>query len=133
VLIEFALSAVVFLMTILGTLEFGIAVWRYNMVSDLAQEGARYAVVRGTHGYMQATTSDVTTFVTSRATGIVLDSVTVTSSVAGSCTATAVDPGALVSGNGVCVTVQAHYVPLSGLIPQATLNFRSTAMMVMAR
>ena len=134
-LIEFALTAVIFLMTILGTLEFGIAVWRYNMVSDLAQEGARWASVRGLRGSSQATAGDVQTFVTSRATGIVLAGVDVTSpsSVTGACTATAVDPSTLVSGAGICVTVRAVYVPLAGLIPQATMNLSSTAKMVMAR
>src|SRR5438093_611632 len=44
-LVEFALALTVFLMTVLGTMELGIGVFRYNMMSDLAQEGSRWAAV----------------------------------------------------------------------------------------
>ena len=47
-LVEFAVASIVFLMTIFGTLQFGLMVWHYNMISNLAQEGARWASVRGT-------------------------------------------------------------------------------------
>ena len=46
-LVEFALASTVFFMTLFGIIIFGIGVWRYNMVSDLAQEGARWASVHG--------------------------------------------------------------------------------------
>ena len=46
-LIEFALVSTIFFMTLFGTIIFGIGVWRYNMVADLAQEGARWASVHG--------------------------------------------------------------------------------------
>jgi len=46
-LIEFALSLFVFLMLVVGTLEFGLLVWHYNMTADLAQEGARWAAMHG--------------------------------------------------------------------------------------
>ena len=136
-LIEFALSAVVFLMTILGTMEFGIAIWRYNMVSDLAQEGARWAAVHGLRSSAPANAGQVQTFIQNRATGIQIASVNVSSpaGVTGVCNPTgpSVNPGTLLSGVGICVTVSAVYQPLSGLIPQATMTLRSTAKMVMAR
>ena len=46
-LVEFALGLVLVVITLLGTVQFGVAIFRYNMVSDLAQEGARWAMVRG--------------------------------------------------------------------------------------
>ena len=46
-LVEFALASTIFFMTIFGVMGFGIAVWQFNMVADLAQEGARWAAVRG--------------------------------------------------------------------------------------
>src|ERR1041385_8795103 len=49
-LVEFALCSIIFLVTLLGTIDFGRALWQYNMVSDLAQEGARWAAVHGTNG-----------------------------------------------------------------------------------
>ena len=45
-LVEFALASTIFFTTIFGVLGFGLAVW-HNMVADLAQEGARWAAVRG--------------------------------------------------------------------------------------
>ena len=83
-LIEFAFASVIFLSMVLGAIEFGIAVWNYNLVSDLAQEGARFAAVRGsTSGAAcsglalpcSASNADVQTYVRNRAVGL---SVTVT-------------------------------------------------------
>jgi Flp pilus assembly protein TadG len=37
----------VLLMLVLGPVEFGVAVWRYNTVSNAAREGARAGVVDG--------------------------------------------------------------------------------------
>ena len=54
-LVEFALASTIFFMTIFGVLGFGVAVWRYNMVADLAQEGARWAAVRGSSTAAPAT------------------------------------------------------------------------------
>src|SRR5580765_7072275 len=70
-LVEFALASLVFLMTVFGTLQFGVAVWQYNMVSNLAQEGARWASVRGTTSSLgNASSGDVQTFVQSRSSGL---------------------------------------------------------------
>ena len=121
-LLEFAFAAIVFLMTIFGTLEFGIAVWRYNMVSDLAQEGARWASVHGINSLSPASAAEVQAFVQSRANGI--QSLTVTTTPA---------PSTLGGGQTVTVTVQTAYAPLTGLIPQTTKTLRSTAKMIMAR
>jgi Flp pilus assembly protein TadG len=54
-LVEFAFASIVFFMMLFGIVEFGIAVWRYNMVADLAQEGARWASVRGSDSDAPAT------------------------------------------------------------------------------
>ena len=121
-LVEFALSSVVFLMTIFGTLELGLAVWRYNMVADLAQEGARWAIVRGAQSSMPASTTDVQNFVLSRANGVPVSSVTTTPA-----------PSTLIQGQTVTVVVRSNYLPLTGLIPQAAITLQSTAQMVMSR
>ncbi|MEO7193067.1 MAG: TadE/TadG family type IV pilus assembly protein [Vicinamibacterales bacterium] len=135
-LIEFALTAVILMVTILGTMEFGIAVWRYNMVSDLAQEGARWASVRGTTSVAPASAAAVGTYVQSRANGITVAVTTTTASGnggSGACTSTAVNPSALAAGAGICVRVQTSYGAISGLLPGGVLNMESTAKMVMAR
>jgi Flp pilus assembly protein TadG len=120
-LVEFALASVVFFATIFGTLEFGLAIWRYNMVSNLAQEGARWASVHGMVSSSPASAADVQTFVRSRSPGV---PVTV---------ATTPAPSAVGPGGTVSVEVQSSYPPLTGLIPQAALTLRSRATMVVSR
>jgi Flp pilus assembly protein TadG len=133
-LVEFALTSFLFLMTFLGTVEFGLIVWQYNIVSDLAQEGARWASVRGSRGSSPASTADVQTFVRARSPGW-LPVVTTFSAdpVTKACTTTATAPSALDAGDGLCVTVVQSFAPLTRVIPLATLNLQSTAQMTIAR
>jgi Flp pilus assembly protein TadG len=105
-----------------GTIEFGIAIWRYNMAADLAQEGARWASVHGIRSLSPASTADVQTFVQSRSPGF---TVTVTTTPAA--------PSTLAPGQLVTVNVQASYTPLTGLLPQGTMTLQSTATMTMSR
>lgn len=44
-MVEFALVVPFLLLLFLGIIEFGIIVFRYNSVSSLAREGARYGIV----------------------------------------------------------------------------------------
>ncbi len=119
-IVEFALASLVFFMTIFGTLEFGVAVWQYNMVSNLAQEGARWASVRGTTSTISnATQGAVQTFVQNRSVGI-NPTVTTNPTTVGA-------PGSTIS-----VTVTQSFSPLTGIIP-LTATLRSTAQMVVAR
>jgi Flp pilus assembly protein TadG len=43
-LVEFAIGATVFLISMFAVLEFGRALWVHNALSDAARRGARYAV-----------------------------------------------------------------------------------------
>jgi len=133
-LVEFALSLVVFLMTVLGTAQFGLIVWQYNMMSDLAQEGARWAAVHGMSSSAPASTAQVQTFVQGRALGLSpsVSTYTVDPNTK-ACTATATNPSALAGGVGTCVTVQKSFNPLTGIIPLGTLTLQSTAQMIVAR
>jgi Flp pilus assembly protein TadG len=120
-LVEFAVASVVFLMTIFGTLQFGLMIWHYNMISNLAQEGARWASVRGSSSTItNATSSDVQTFIDSRSTGITVTATTTPSPV-----------GA--QGSIVTVQVQTTFAPLTGIVPMSTLTLSSTAQMVVSR
>jgi Flp pilus assembly protein TadG len=47
VLVEFALSVLVFLVLVFGILDFGRALYTYHAVSYAARAGTRYAIVRG--------------------------------------------------------------------------------------
>jgi Flp pilus assembly protein TadG len=133
-LVEFALSSMLFLMTLLGIFEFGLAVFQYNIVSDLAQEGARWASVRGAgSGGLAASEANVQTFVRARA--LALSPTVETYSVnptTKACTTTHVDPSSLFAGSGLCVKVTKSFAPLTQIIPlSATLG--ATAQMIVAR
>jgi Flp pilus assembly protein TadG len=120
-LVEFALASTVFFMTIFGILGLGLGVWQYNLVADLAQEGARWAAVRGSAAGTPATVDTVSSYVTSRAVGM---TVTV---------ATSWPDGANSAGKKVQVTVTKTFNPITRLIPQNVLTLQSTAQMVIAR
>jgi len=124
-IIEFAVTSLVFFMVIFGTLQFGLAVYRYNMVSNLAQEGARWASVRGFNSSIApATEGDVRAFVISRSVGV---PVTVTTIPAGT------GPSLLTAGSAISVNVQTVFSPLTSLLTPASFTMESTAQMVVSR
>jgi hypothetical protein len=117
---------VLFFMTLFGILEFGQAVWRYNMIANLAQEGARWASVRGagaSGGMTPASAADVQTFVRARSVGIPVTAPTPPTS----------NPSALSAGDEVVVKVQTTFTPLTTLIPHSTITLSATSKMIMAR
>jgi len=121
-LVEFAFALVVFVMTMLGTAQFGLIIFRYNMMSDLAQEGARWASVRGAgSGAMAASQADVQTFVQNRALGM---NVSVNTSAA---------PSTLKAGDTIEVQVQHTFNPFTRIVRVGGFTVQSTAQMVMYR
>jgi Flp pilus assembly protein TadG len=120
-LIEFALAMALFFATILGTMIFGIVVFRYNMLSDLAQEGARRASVCGfVSGLRASGQCDVDAFVRARALGINLNSVTITPT----------DLTTVLAGQAVTVEVSHTFNPMTGLIPVGALTFSARSTMI---
>lgn len=121
-LVEFALASVVFFMTIFGILELGLAVSRYNMVADLAQEGARWASVRGTASSGgPSNQAAVQTFVQSRSSGL-NPAVSISPSPIGA------------PGSTITVTVTSAYSPMTGFIARtAQIPLSATATMVVSR
>jgi Flp pilus assembly protein TadG len=65
-LVEFAISASVFTMLLLGMIEFGLASWNRNSVVADAREGARYATTRSTSSGRTATSDSVARYVKSK-------------------------------------------------------------------
>jgi Flp pilus assembly protein TadG len=65
-MVEFAIAATVFIMILLGILEFGYAAWAKNSVAADAREGARYAVVHGGQSGRVADSAMVANFVKSK-------------------------------------------------------------------
>jgi Flp pilus assembly protein TadG len=121
-LLEFAFASVIFFITVFGTIEFGLAIYRYNMVADLAQEGARWAAVHGSTSASPATAAQLQTYVQSRSPGF---TVTVT--------ATPADPSGVPPGGIIAIQVDSSFSPVTSLIPSTTLNLQSTARMTVFR
>jgi Flp pilus assembly protein TadG len=120
-MVDFAVTAVVFLTVLFGIVDVGRAAFAYSWVSSAARQGSRFAMVRGTNcsglsGGCPAQASDVTTYVNSLATGMDTSQLTVT---AGCYTA-----GALLGAPPPCgpttsvkVRVQYTFNFLSSLVP----------------
>lgn len=144
-LVEFALGLTLFLVTVFGILEFGLAVWQYNMLSDFAQEGARWAAVRGAGNSTactgigvppcKASMPDVENYVNSRSAGLVVQVKTyATDPATQACITTAeIHPSTLSAGDGICVKVTKQYSLFTRIVRTGTLNLQSTAQLMIAR
>jgi Flp pilus assembly protein TadG len=120
-LIEFAIASWLMFLIIFGIAGFGIAVWRYNLASNLAQEGARWAAVHGSGSTSPADNAALQAFVASRALGMTVVA-----------TATPV-PSSVTKGATISVNVSTTFRPFTALFPSANLTLQSTAKMIMAR
>lgn len=109
-------------MMIFGAIEFGLGVWEYNLVSDLAQEGARYAIVHGVNSGSPKTEADVAAYVQSRAIGM---NVTTTTPLG--------PPGTKTAGNVVEVLVSHNLAWGGGVLPSWTFPVQSRAQMTVTR
>lgn len=109
-------------MMIFGAIEFGLSVWEYNLVSDLAQEGARYAIVHGRNSGSPKTEAQVATYVQSRAIGL---SVATTTPLG--------PPSGKTAGNVVEVRVSHTLAWGGGVLPSWTFPVQSRAQMIVTR
>jgi Flp pilus assembly protein TadG len=123
-LLEFAFASVIFFVMIFGAIEFGIGVWNYNLVSNLAQEGARYAAVHGVTSGAPKNQTDVGSFVTSRAIGLPVTTTTAP---------TTSSPGDVAAGATVTVTVSHTLNIGGGLLPRWNFPVQSSAQMTVTR
>jgi Flp pilus assembly protein TadG len=71
-LIEAAVILSVFMTLVLGTLDLGLAVYRYNIVSEAARQGARQAIVHGQLAAPQMPTWGPATINTTASAGVPL-------------------------------------------------------------
>src|SRR5262245_56389377 len=82
-LIEFAFGSTLFFMAVFGIVGYGLMVWQYNFVADLAQEGVRRASICGSKsvlGSSNCSTTAIKNYVQTRALGIPLCGSTSTTS-----------------------------------------------------
>jgi Flp pilus assembly protein TadG len=126
VMVESAVTLMLFLSLAFGVIGLGWAVYVYNQVSELAREATRYAIVHGASGPNPpgpVTATDIRNFVLSRASGLNPSDLSVTS------TWTPNNyPGSVVK-----VQVQYSLSPFVPLIPPQVLTLQSTSQMVISQ
>lgn len=143
-MVEFSLAAVLLLTVIFGIMDFARAVYADHFVSYAAQEGTRYAIVRG--GTFAGTTCTTTTTMDCAATSANVQSYVQSIAPPGisgsSVSASTTWPGTTVSGSGtgctttntpgcvVQVTVTYSFSFLLPFMPSAGINFASTSQQV---
>jgi Flp pilus assembly protein TadG len=119
-----------------GVIDFGRAMYTYAFVAQLARQGARWAIVRGSQctllDHCNATQSDIQNYVQSLSEGATTPSKIAATAAWGSC------PAGL-SGNapGCSVTVTVTY-PFKFVMPYLpgpgmTINMSSTSQMVISQ
>ena len=139
--IEFAASASVLFLTLIGLMQICLAIYTYHYVSEAAREGARYAMVRGSacSGFASAcpaASSDVQTYVRGLGyPGIVSSKMTVTTTWAAYPTGSSCTPSSTCNNPGNLATVKTSYAfPLSiPWGPSRTLTMTSTSAMVISQ
>lgn len=138
---ETAIVMAVLLALLFGIIDFGRAMYTYAFVAQLARQGARWAIVRGSQctllDHCNAGSSDVQTYIRSLSLGATNSAninVTATWS-SGSC-----PPGASANnapGCVVAVNVQYPFSFMMGYLPHsgqfASINMSSTSQMVISQ
>lgn len=146
-LVEFAIASVAVLTLILGVLDFSRALYSFHLVSEVARQGARHAIVNGSSSCAGGSPDPLQSWVSAQAPLVGSGSLTVTTtcsnttacasssstncSNASNCTASAApydSSGCIVS---VEVAYQFHFlIPLVSLL---TLPMTSTSTMVISQ
>ena len=119
-LVETALSMVPWLLLTFGIVDGGRLLFEYNVVSNAAREGVRWAAVRGQASGRAASRNDIITYVQSLGVGLVLN----------------VDPQFIpdnTQGSTVRVTVTRTFTPAVALFTTAGIGLRSSSQMTIAR
>jgi Flp pilus assembly protein TadG len=126
-LVEFSLAVTLFLVLMMGVVDFGSAVYRYNGVSEAAREIARVASVHpGTPVGTSAEVSSVVSTQRGLIPGLGVPTITCVSISGATVT------GACSSPNWVSVTITSPYTPVTpllGLVGTWTMKGSSNAQM----
>ena len=120
--LEMAIVSPLVLTLLIGTVDVGIAVYRYNAIAEAARAGTRYAAVHGSSASTQvgpsANNTDVENIVRSRAPGFIASDLTVTSSW---------PDGGNGPGDHVTVSVNYTYRPAMIWVLSKTVKFGCTS------
>jgi Flp pilus assembly protein TadG len=133
-MVELALCLMGFLLLTIGSMEFGWGIYAYNFCAYAAQDGARWASVRGSGSTSPASVTDIQAYVQSEAVGLTTSLITTTPTwsappTTGNPTPTqyTTPTGYNTPGNVVTVTVYYTIVPLAGLAIKQNILVSSTA------
>ena len=110
-LVEFALASTLFFTITFGTIEFGRMILDYNIVSNAAREGVRWAAVRGAGSGRTATADQVKDYVVSKSVGLLSTTNVVVTW-----------PTNKAVGSVVQVQVSYSFTPIVTLLPQGNLK-----------
>jgi hypothetical protein len=143
---EFALASLTFFLLFIGALEFGLALFTYNLVANAARLGARYAIVHGSACVLPpcpgtctsctATSAQIQTYVQNLSPGVRTASLTITTTWPGpggsnGCTTAAGSPP--YNGPGCVAEVTATYPFTFVAFNWAALTMTSTSEMVISQ
>ena len=122
-LVELSMTMLVFLVLIIGTIDFGRIVGIYNILAGATKEGARYAIVHGSASGSAADNAAIQSVVQQWAIGLDSSNLTV---------ATTWSPGNA-PGNTVQVVATYSVTPILIWISGTTFNIRSQSSMVISQ
>jgi Flp pilus assembly protein TadG len=133
-MIEMALIMLLFLTLVLGMLDLGIGVFRYNTLAQAARQGSRQAIVHGslavepwgpdTYSALANDTSPIAEVIRPSLSGFDLSEVTINAEWGGGNT--------IFQGNTVCVTVTAPYRPIMAMFLWDPITLQATSTMAIA-
>jgi Flp pilus assembly protein TadG len=139
--LEFALSAVILFMTMLGIMEISLALYTNHMISEAAREGTRYAMVHGNKCVVSgasctATAAQIQSYVQNLGyPGILPQNMTVTTTYSAYPAGNTCTPNANCANPGNLVKVSVAYsFPLTiPFVPSSLLNLGSSSSMVISQ
>jgi Flp pilus assembly protein TadG len=139
-MVEFAMGALLLFLVLFGIMAMAFALYSYNVVSELAREGTRYAIVRGAKCHFTtacpATGANIQTYVQNLGfPGINPNNLTAVTAWSAYPVGTICAPSASCKnpGNQVKVTVSYQFPLIIPFVPSRTLSMSSTAEMVISQ
>ena len=122
-LVETSLTILLFLGLVFGVIEFGRAVYSYNVLAAATREAARYAIVHGSDSGSPASEADIRARVTKWAIGLNPSALTVSTSWAPS------------NAPGSSVAVRSDYAlsPITKLVLPSSITLTTRSEMVISQ
>jgi Flp pilus assembly protein TadG len=125
-LVEFAIVASVFLLTLFAIMSLGLGVYKYNTLCSAAREAVRYAIVHGPTSLSPSTTAQIQQIAINQAPGLNLKASDITVSFPA-------DPNSSSTQKDAKVQISYNYSPPIPFMPQITLTLTSTAQMLVSQ